>query len=485
LSHTHRLLFALLLLFGEISTVSAQSTGALPEMGDSSATILSAEDELRIGKEMLRQLKERGAVIDDPIINEYIQRLGSQLAAGADAPSVHFTFFVVNASSINAFALPGGFIGVHAGLILASEAENELAAVIAHEIAHVTQHHIARSVEQANKMNLPMTAAVIAAILLGGSDPQVANAALAATIGGSQQMQLNFTRANESEADRVGMQLLAASDFDPHGMAEFFSRLEDESRYYGNGVPEFLRTHPVTTARIAEAADRARQYPSMMMKGDSHYYGLVKARLRLRLAESTDALLQQLDAPKSASQQSSEDDTYLRALIYEKQGKIDAARTEFNTLLQRYPDRIAFIYGLAQLESGQGRFAHAIALYRHGLELYPGNELLTLALADTLQKKHDLSPARELIQQQLVRNPHSNEAYRLLAQVEAASGNQAASHLAQAEYYYLTGEPRSALDQLTTAKRIGSLDLYHASRIDARIKQIKDELAREERLSEH
>jgi len=484
LSYTYRLLFTLLLLFGGIGASAAQPAAALPEMGDSSSTILSAEDELRIGKEMLRQLKERGAVIDDPIINEYIQRLGGQLAAGADAPTTRFTFFVVNASSINAFALPGGFIGVHAGLLLASETENELASVIAHEIAHVTQHHIARSVEQANKMNLPMTAAVIAAILLGGSDPQVANAALAATLGGSQQMQLNFTRANESEADRVGMQLLAASDYDPHGMAEFFSRLEDESRYYGNGVPEFLRTHPVTTARIAEAADRARQYPPMM-KGDSHYYGLVKARLRLQFAESADALLQQIDAATPVNQKPTETDGYLRALIYEKQGKIDAARKQYNALLKQFPDRIAFIYGLAQLESEHGRFDRAITLYRRGLGLYPGNELLTLSLADTLMNRHDLAPARELIQQQLVRNPLSSEAYRLLAKVEAASGNQAASHLAQAEYYYLTGEPHSALDQLNTARRIGSLDLYHASRIDARLEQIKDELAREERLSQH
>lgn len=482
--YAHRLILALLLFIGEICTVSAQSTTDLPEMGDSSATVLSAEDELRIGRETYRKLQLNGAVIEDPIVTEYIQRIGKQLAAGANAPNTQFTFFAVNASSINAFALPGGFIGVHAGLILASKSENELASVIAHEIAHVSQHHIARSVEQANKMNLPMTAALVAAILLGGSDPQVANAAVAATLGGSQQMRINFTRANEAEADRVGMQLLASSDFDPHGMAEFFSRLEGESRYYGQGVPEFLRTHPVTTSRIAEAADRARQFPARMMKEDSHYYGLVKARLRLQLADSPDVLLKQLDESKDKNQKSTEYDRYLRALIYEKQGKNDAARNQYKSLLKQYPDRIAFLYGLAQLETEQNHFDAAIALYRRGLDLYPGNELLTLSLSEALIDKHDFDSARTLIDQHLAHNPNSSKAYRLLARLEAASNHKAASHLAQAEYYYLTGELHSALDQLNTAKRLDKLDLYHASRIDARLKQIKDELDREKELSQ-
>lgn len=481
---TYPILLLLLASLVTLNPASAQPTSDLPEMGDSSSSVLSAEDELRLGKETVRKLQDSGAIIDDPIITEYIQQLGSQLASGADDPLVHFTFFVVNASSINAFALPGGFIGVHAGLIVASESEDELASVIAHEIAHVTQHHIARSVEKANKMNLPMSAALIAAILLGGSDPQVANAAIAATLGGSQQMQLNFTRANEEEADRVGMQLLAASDFDPHGMASFFSRLESESRYYdGSGVPEFLRTHPVTTARIAEAKDRASHYPSVMRR-DSHYYGLVKARLRMQLAASPDEVLKQLDAAKSSRHSNSEYDSYLYALAFEKQGKISAARRQYEALLKRYPDRIAFIYGLAQLETGQGQFDKAAKLYRRGLRQYPGNELLTLALADTLYEKKELASARELIQQQLVRTPRSSKAYKLLARVEAADGHQAASHMAQAEYYYLTGEPRSAISQLNTAKRENPLDLYHASRIDARLKQIKDELAREESQTE-
>ncbi len=455
----------------------------LPEMGDSSSTVLSAEDEKRIGKEMLRQLKASGAIIDDPIINEYIQRLGNQIAANVGSSTTRFTFFVVDAGSINAFAMPGGFIGVHAGLLLASKSENEVASVIAHEIAHVTQHHIARSMQQANKMNLPMTAAVIAAILLGGNDPQVANAALAAALGGSQQMQLNFTRANEHEADRVGMQLLAASDYDPRGMADFFSRLQQESRYYENGMPEFLRTHPVTTDRISEAQDRAKSYP-LRKTVDSPYYALVLARLHLRFSASPEVLLKQIKTANSDNKRLHESDMYLLALIYEKTGNIAASRDLYKKLLAKSPERIAFIHGLAEVESNRGNHTKAEELYRKGLTRYPGNALLSLSLAETLTRQRHFKQAREVLQQQITNNTGGAEAFRLLAKLEASSGHPVASHLAQAEYYYLSGEPHSAIDQLNIARRKDPQDLYHAARIDARLKQIKDELERAERLSQ-
>ncbi len=475
-------LFIIVSLLGLGSPLQAQALNELPEMGDSSSAVLSAEDEMRIGKEMLRQLKANGAIINDSIINEYIQNLGSKIASNIASSTTRFTFFVIDASSINAFAMPGGFIGVHAGLLLASKSENEVASVIAHEIAHVTQHHIARGVEQANRMNLPMTAAVIAAILLGAHDPQMANAAMAAAVGGSQQMKLDFTRANEHEADRVGMQLLAASDYDPRGMADFFYRLQQESRYYESGMPEFLRTHPVTTDRISEAQDRASRYPKKPTI-NSPYYPLVLARLHLRYSASPETLLQQFKTAIAENKSLNESDTYLLALIHEKVGNIKESRDIYKKLLAQAPERIAFIHGMAELESSRGNHNEALALYRQGLKRYPGNTLLSLALAETLTRQKKFSAARELLQQQLVRNPASSEAYRLLAKLEASSGNSVASHLAQAEYYYLSGEPHSALDQLNIARRSNPQDHYHASRIDARLQQIQDELKRADRLS--
>ncbi|MCW8840709.1 MAG: M48 family metalloprotease [Gammaproteobacteria bacterium] len=457
-----------------------QETGMLPEMGDSSSTLLSQEDELRIGREMLHSLEKNGAIIQDPIVAEYIESVGHSLSSAAITDRNHFHFFTVNASSINAFAMPGGFIGVHAGLILASESESELAAVVAHEIAHVTQHHIARGVEQANQMNLPMTAAVIAALLLGGGDPQVANAALAATMGGAQQMQIDFTRANEKEADRVGMQLLASSDFDPRGMSGFFAKLQSESRYYGDGVPEFLRTHPVTTSRIAEAEDRARQYP-LRLSDNSIQYLLVKARLRLMLAKSLDTLSSELEAEAPTDANEREAHRYLQALVQKKNGNVAAARERLTALLEQNPGRIAYIHELGQLESSEGEHQRASELYLEGLEQYPGNALLTRAYCKTLitDGKHD--KARKSLETLLRNRPNDSEAYRLLARLEAESGNLAASYLAQAEYYFLKGEPHSAIDQLNQAKRLSPLPDYFAARIEARLKQLKEELARHQK----
>lgn len=470
-------LLALLLTVCAQFVYAQPSTPDLPEMGDSSASILSMEDEQRIGKEAMRQLESNGAILHDPIASEYIQELGHTLSSSAETTQNHFHFFIVKASTINAFAMPGGYIGVHEGLILASHSENELAAVLAHEIAHVTQHHIARSVERANKMNLPLTAGVIAAILLGGGDPQVANAALAATLGGAQQMQLNFTRSNEKEADRVGMQLLANSDYDPRGMGDFFSRLETETRYAGSGVPEFLRTHPVTTSRIAEAENRASLYPKHHRENTINYL-LVKARLRLfKAGNSTETLLKQVQHEHPTGNEEKEAQRYLTALIYEKQENPAAARKTLTALLQQHPSRIAYIHALANLEENQGNHRQAAILYKGGLQQYPGNTLLTLASARNLIEEKSYANARSELEQLLIKEPDNTDAYQLLAKLEDADGNKAASYLAQAEYYYLNGESHSALDQLNMAKRLNPLPHYYASRIDARIKYIKDELA--------
>src|SRR5512139_1126764 len=269
-----------------VHAVSAE----LPDIGDASAVTLSPEQEARIGKQVMHKLYRANLINEDVALNQYIQNLGYRLSANSGADRQPFTFFIVNDPAINAFAMPGGYIGVNAGLIVASESENELASVLAHEISHVTQHHLARSYEKASKMSLPMTAAVIAAILLGSHDPQAGQAALMASIAGSAQMQLDFTRANEHEADRVGIQLLAQAGFDPRGMSSFFQRLQKETRYYGSGLPEFLSTHPVTSNRIAEAEDRAAQYPPVTLRNSDNYH-TVKAQLRIFLSHDVDELI--------------------------------------------------------------------------------------------------------------------------------------------------------------------------------------------------
>ena len=262
----------------------AQTTGSeLPDIGNPANTTLSLEDEYKIGLMILRQLRESGQVVEDPEINEYLQGLGMRLSSQAHEGAHRFTFFAVRDSSINAFALPGGFIGVNAGLVKATRSEAELAGVIAHEIAHVTQRHIARSVQNAGRANMASMAGMLAAILIGATTGLPSDAVLGgvtAAQGLAAQNQINFTRANEAEADRVGIGILAAAGFDPVGMPEFFNTMQQRTGGGGRNIPEMLLSHPVTSERIAETRDRASKM-ARPRTPDSTSYALIRDRLEL------------------------------------------------------------------------------------------------------------------------------------------------------------------------------------------------------------
>ncbi|MDH3872013.1 MAG: M48 family metalloprotease, partial [Gammaproteobacteria bacterium] len=252
----------------------------LPSIGDSSGSVISPEQEQQLGAAFMRQLRSSGIILEDLEITNYIESLGQRLTVNSEDPARRFTFFVVNEPSINAFAGPGGYIGIHTGLILASESESELAGVLAHEIAHVTQRHLARAYEASERLSLPTMAAMLAAILVASQHSEAGQAAMAAVSAGGMQYQIDFTRANEKEADRVGIQTLALAGLDPFGMPRFFERLQKNSRLYGSRPPEFLSTHPVTTDRIAEATSRAERHTASK-QGDSLDFQLVRAKLRV------------------------------------------------------------------------------------------------------------------------------------------------------------------------------------------------------------
>lgn len=215
----------------------------------------------------MREVRRSLTIVDDPQVQEYVSSIGYRLVAHADAGSGDFTFFVVQHEAINAFAAPGGFIGINTGLILASRNESELAAVVGHEIAHVTQRHLPRAFEQASQMNIPTAAALV----LGRQNSNIGEAALATAFAANQQNRINFTRSNEQEADRIGIDLVARAQFDPNSMATFFERLQQTYRFYEGSLPEYLSTHPVTVSRIADARARADAYPPTAPGRESSY----------------------------------------------------------------------------------------------------------------------------------------------------------------------------------------------------------------------
>lgn len=451
----------------------------LPEMGDSSASILSAEQEQRIGKQYLRQLRRAGVVNNDAILTEYITNLGRRLAAGSGQPANSFTFFVVDDPTINAFAMPGGYIGVHTGLIEASRSEGELASVLAHEMAHVTQHHLARSYKKASDMNLPMTAAVIAAILLGGANPQLASAALASTTAASAQMQLNFTRDNEREADRVGMEVLAEAGYAPQSMPDFFERLYEETRYYGGNVPEFLLTHPVTESRIADASNRAKQYPSTKPR-QTIAYEMVKARVLVEQSSDKSQLSKELKKQiEEGRTQNRQSTRFAYALALHASAENRQAITELEQLHGEHPERIIYIHTLGQALNAAGRQQEALKYYRKGLRIYPNNGVLTLGTARLLLDLKSYGEGRDLLNSFTREHPENPEAYQLLAEIETHLQDRPAAYIAQAKYYYLTYDTRGAIQQMQLAQKEKPDDFYYSSRIDAWLEELKEELEME------
>ena len=447
----------------------------LPDMGGTPGTAISPDEERRLGEELMRRIRQSLRLVEDPEITEYIQSLGYQLVANSDTPSQDFTFFVINDAAINAFAAPGGFIGINSGLILTTESESELASVMAHEIVHVTQRHLARAIEKANKMNLPATAALIAAIILAGKNTQAGQAAIMASMAGSTQNQLNFTRAHEQEADRLGMQILADAGFNPHSMPAFFEKLQQASRFYENKLPELLRTHPVTGSRIADSRNRAEQYPVKKKFVDNDTYHLVQARLRVLTSENPNIYIKDFEDSTKKNQSAIKDhERYGYALALLAANRYDDARLQIESLLAKEPEKIPYIIALAKLEMADRHLLEALHNLSAALDLYPHNHPLTIVYANALLEAGQPEATRILLKEQIRRIPNDPALYALLARAEGEAGYKADSHQSLAEHYYLSGETHSAIEQLNIALRLTqNKDFYRASRIDARLKQLR------------
>jgi predicted Zn-dependent protease len=278
-------LILLLLLFCPPYALS----DGLPDLGDVSQAALTPQQERQIGQQSMMQIRASKQYLDDSEVNDYLNKLGDKLAENSPEPSLDFEFFAVNDYSVNAFALPGGFVGVNAGLILITQSESELASVLSHEISHVTQHHLARMIEAQRGSGLISMAAIAVAILAARTNPQASEAAIASVQAGNIQRQLNYTRGYEEEADRIGLQLLEKSGFNTHAMPEFLRRLQKSSRLLDGNTPNYMRTHPITSDRIAEIENRVRNEPYLLIP-DSLDFQLVRTKLIAAQKSAQDAI---------------------------------------------------------------------------------------------------------------------------------------------------------------------------------------------------
>ena len=476
---TRIIIFILCIITGAV--LADTSSLDLPEIGDSAGSLVSPEHERRLGNAFLRQVRQQAPVIYDPEVEEYINSLGFKLASNSDRNTQPFTFFVIKNPYVNAFAGPGGVIGMHSGVILNSQNESELAAVMAHEIAHVTQRHLVRFFEETNRLSLPMAAAIIGALIVGTQNRDAGAAALAATTGLNIQNQINFTRANEEEADRIGMQILERAEFDPRGMPAFFERLQQASRYYQGNAPEFLRTHPLTNNRIADSRARAEEFP-LKDKADSQTYLQIRAKLRVYNFDKPDDAVKYFS---NAMEESSGNTDHLRygyAIALSEADQYEQARENLTILLERDGNNIGYLLAIAYIEKRQGNFDRSLKIYEEAYKFFPDYRPLVLYYSKALLDAKKPDEARKILRRYSSTHGADITFYNLLSQAEGQTGSQIESGIAKAEYYYLLGDTELAIKRLQLAKNQGTPDYYQQERIDARLTQLEYELELEKDL---
>ncbi len=448
----------------------------LPDLGDESAAVISPSQERKLGEDVMRQARHSLKYLDDPELLDYIQRLGDKLVAQADYPH-KFQFYVVDDANINAFAVPGGFISTNTGLILAAESEAELASVLAHEAAHITQRHIPRMIAgQKRTSGLSMAALLAAILLIGSGQGEAGEAAIALSGATLAQRQINFTRAHEQEADRVGTQILVQGGFDPRAMPAFFQRLQNWSRLYETNLPEYLSTHPITSNRIAESLNRAERYPPIKTS-DSPDFHHVRAKIRAMTASSparaVEAFKTSIARGKSANADA-EHYGYAFALLSNRQ--YDEARKEISALLKRHPDNIYYRLLQAEIEMAAGHYTQALKIDAATYAKAPGNRAVMGHYAGALLQTGEAKTARKLLDEAVRQYPDDPSFYKMLATAAGETGDRFAAHYALAEHYYLIGNLSSAVKQLEIAARFTGESDYYRARVQARIKDIKSEI---------
>ena len=451
----------------------------LPEIGDSTGTFMSPELEKRLGQAFLSQVRKQARIVSDPEVETYIQSIGYRLVSQSDNNTQAFTFFVVDDPQINAFAAPGGIVGINSGVILNSDTESELAGVMAHEIAHVTQRHMARSMEMQSNMSLPMMAAMLGAILIATQNPQAGQAAMMAIQGGAVQAQINFTRGNEEEADRIGMQLLARSQFNPEGMPEFFEKLQKNSRY-ASKAPEFLRDHPLTNRRISDTQARADAYPPDFKYHESNSYPFIKAKVMVLSYDNPQDAVKyfrdRVENEKYTNEYASL--RYGYALALTAAGDYPQASEQLQALLKQSPENPAFLIAAANLEAKHGNYPGAYAYFNEAIKIYPDYRPVALSYTRTLLENHDAQKALKVLKNYSKFKEPDLTYYEYLTRAQAESGNTIEASMASAEYYYLSGETRLAIQQLQSllSQRSPVPDSFQQERIHDRLAYFEREL---------
>ncbi len=515
-----------------LATPLAQAQEKLPDIGSSAGELLTPARQAEYGAMMLRELRNYGYLLDDPLVNDWLQTMGTRLGSNSDQPRQPYTFFVMKDRQINAFATLGGYIGVNAGLVLTAEREDEVAAVLSHEIAHVTQQHVLRGVERAQRDQIPILLGMLAAVVAAQASNSTSSgnatmAAISSGMGLMQQRQINYTRSNESEADRLGIRTLSRSGYDVDAMAGFFERMASAMRGNEGGysVPEFLRTHPVNITRISEAKARAEQMkkdtvllttttpsgerrervdptdPSLaepllrgnnpllpssvlripmgqLSRGASGDFDWARERLRVLSADSTPELEREYaDLAKRQKDGLNDAQRYGQALAVMRSGRAGAAqaRQTLAGLLQTRPDNLWLALGLGEAESRAGQTAQANSRFEQLLRQHPNSRPVALTYAEILNEQGSREAgqrAQAMLRPLLSQSGNDPVFQQRYARASELAGDSVRASEAYAEAAFLSGRPEQSLMQLQALKRNPALDYVGRARVNARIEAI-------------
>ena len=515
-----------------LAQAQAQALEKLPDIGSSAGELLTPARQAEYGAMMLRELRNYGYLLDDPLVNDWLQTMGTRLGSNSDQPRQPYTFFVMKDRQINAFATLGGYIGVNAGLVLTAEREDEVAAVLSHEIAHVTQQHVLRGVERAQRDQIPILLGMLAAVVAAQASNSTSSgnatmAAISSGMGLMQQRQINYTRSNESEADRLGIRTLSRSGYDVDAMAGFFERMSAAMRGNEGGysVPEFLRTHPVNITRISEAKARAEQMkkdtvllttstpsgerkervnpadpglaepllrgnnpllPSSVLRvpvgqlarGASGDFEWARERLRVLSADSTAELEREYaDMAKRQKDGLNDAQRYGQALAVMRGGRSGAtqARQTLASLLQTRPDNLWLALGLGEAESRAGLGAQANTRFEQLLREHPNSRPVALTYAEILNEQGTREAgqrAQAMLRPLLSQSGNDPVFQQRYARASELAGDSVRASEAYAEAAFLSGRPEQSLMQLQALKRNPALDYVGRARVDARIEAI-------------
>lgn len=505
-------LLAVLLAAALTGAASAQQDVRLPDLGSSANALISPQEAQAYGAAMLHQMRALDMVVDDPLLDDYISDLGYRLAANSDKPKSHFSFFIVKDPEINAFAAPGGYIAVNSGLMIITRNESELAGVIAHEIGHITQNHLERTFEESKKDAPLMALVLLGAIAAGASGG--GNAPIAVLAGGQgllAQKSINFTRHDEIEADRVGIQTLAKAGFDPNAMANFFEHMEDATSADAGGLqtPSLLQTHPVTTERISDAKARAGALvsaqknrlklaprdpatwqkttaPMLFMKDPAALsgpvagpdsldrYALMRERVRVYADDASRLALYYASNLKNQHGFDTPATRYGYALALTRSGRGSQAIEQLQPLLGSHPDSLILKLAMADARLQAGQRAAALAIYDALNTESPRNRAVAIAYADALVLHGDKPQAlraAELLRP-LLDSADEPEIYSAYARASEKAGDSVRSEEAFADASYYAGRPFDAMEQLKRMLKRTDLDYYARVRVQARITEL-------------